>query len=179
MTDLRLVAVVVAAFVSAPAQAQTIYKCRTASGGTTYSGLPCAAGMSTDRVRAQDTPVQPPPAEAPAKETAQSSNARLLDAKVAEALGSGDFSRAKSLAVSVEHWRMIAEAEERVRQQTMGRPRQQVEGGSASASACSEAERSYEIEASSIRRNAPAIAAAREKMQSACRGRETKTTTQR
>ena len=45
----------------------------------------------------------------------------MLDAKVAEALGTGDFRRAKGLALTSEHWQMIAAAEQRINQAVTGR----------------------------------------------------------
>jgi len=92
----------------------------------------------------------------------------MLDAKVAEAIGSGDFSRAKGLAVTPEHWQMISDAEKALRQPTTGRTDADLRAESKNSSACKDAQQSYDVEASSIRKDAAQINAAKRKMYSAC-----------
>jgi len=67
---------------------QTYYKCRTASGGVTYSDKACSQGAQQEQVVSEDDrPQRYEQGYAPAYAAPQrSSKARLLDAKVADAL---------------------------------------------------------------------------------------------
>ena len=153
-----LVAFVLAATLPFAAIGQT-YKCKTPTGGTTFSDVPCPVGMRQEQVA---------PRDAPAYSAPQDSNARMLTAKVAEALGSGDFGRAKGLAVTTEHWQMISNAENGLRQPTTGRTDADLRAESKNSRECKEAQRSYDVEASSIRKDGAQINAAKRMMYSAC-----------
>jgi hypothetical protein len=154
-------------------QAQTIYyKCTPASGGApAYSDTPCRRGESEVRVIA--APVesgQPSPAAAPspAQPTTHERQARLLDAKVAEAISSGDLSRAKGLALTAEHWQMITAAERGGPAPVMGRTSADLRADARNSRECKEAQWSYDVDSSSSRKDAAVIGAARRRMYSAC-----------
>ncbi len=147
-----------------PAIGQTHYKCKTASGGIVFSDVPCPSGSRQEKAEY----VAPQAQQAPQYAAPQSSNARMLDAKVAAALGSGDFSRAKGLAVTPEHWQMISNAENGLRQPTTGRTDADLRAESKNSRECKEAQQSYDVEASSIRKDGAQINAAKRRMYSAC-----------
>lgn len=149
------------------AVAQTHYRCKTASGGTIFSDVPCPSGTRQE----QATYVAPQVRQQPSQDEfapAKSSDARMLDNKVAEAIGSGDFSRAKGLALTAEHWKMISDAEQRIRQPVTGRTNADLRAESKNSRECKEAQQSYDVEASSIRKDAAQIGAAKRRMYSAC-----------
>ena len=141
---------------------QTNYKCRTASGSTVFSDVPCPSGSRQERAEYVAPQAQQQ------YTSSQNSNARMLDAKVAEALGSGDFSRAKGLAVTPEHWQMISNAENGLRQPTTGRTDADLRAEARNSRECKEAQQSYDVEASSIRKDGAQINAAKRKMYSSC-----------
>jgi hypothetical protein len=95
-------------------------------------------------------------------------NARILDAKIMEALGSGDFPRAKGLAVTPEHWRMIAEAEQRQGRSVTGRTSADLRAELQNSTRCREAQRSYETESSSVKKDFAMINATKHRMYVAC-----------
>ena len=141
---------------------QTHYKCRNASGGTVFSDMPCPTGSRQEKAEyaAPQAQQQYP--------SSQNSNARMLDAKVAEALGTGNFSLAKALAVTPEHWQMISNAENSLRQPITGRTDADLRAESKNSQECKEAQRSYDVDASSIRNDGAQINASKRKMYSAC-----------
>ena len=152
---------------SFPAIGQTYYKCKTPSGGTIFSDAPCASGTRQEQVAPGPSPDRQYAApEAPTSQ--RSSDTRALDAKVAEAIGTGDLPRAKRLAVTPEQWRMIAEAEQRYRQPVTGRTDADLRAESKNSQECKDAQWSYDVEASSIRKDAAQINAAKRRMYSAC-----------
>ncbi|MEF8699225.1 MAG: DUF4124 domain-containing protein [Candidatus Accumulibacter sp. UW25] len=158
------------------AAGQTMYKCKTPSGGTLISDTPCASGMRQAQLSPGSSPAPAYPYRSQATMApdgqAQSSNARLLDAKVAEALGSGDFPRAKGLALTAEHWKMIAAAEQQLRQTVTGRTDADLRAEARNSKECKDAQWSYDVEASSIRNDAAQINSAKRRMYSACGMRE-------
>ena len=166
-------AAVVAAFgLPADGQAQTIYyKCRAPGGGaTSYSDTPCRRGESEVRVIAAPADSGPPAtASAPpsGQPSTQERQARLLDAKVAEAIGSGDLSRAKGLALTAEYWQMIAAAERGAAPVT-GRTSADLRADARNSRECKEAQWSYDVDSSSNRKDAAVIGASRRRMYSAC-----------
>ena len=141
---------------------QTHYKCRNASGSTIFSDMPCPSGSRQEKAEyaAPQAQQQYP--------SSQNSNARMLDAKVAEALGTGNFSLAKALAVTPEHWQMISNAENSLRQPITGRTDADLRAESKNSQECKEAQRSYDVDASSIRNDGAQINASKRKMYSAC-----------
>lgn len=161
--EVKALAVLLAFTVALPMSALSqTYKCKTPSGGTTFSDIPCQGGTRQERVI-------PGGQSEPQYQVPQNGNARLLDAKVAEAIGTGDIGKAKGLAVTTEHWRMIAEAEQRPRQGVVtGRTDADLRAEAKNSQECKSAQRSYDVEASSIQRNGAAINAAKHAMYSAC-----------
>ncbi|EXI68979.1 MAG: hypothetical protein AW08_00805 [Candidatus Accumulibacter adjunctus] len=163
-----LAAFLSALFLPSLAFGQTYYKCRTASGTIAYSDAPCPGGTRQEQVLGDNAR---PSQDAPQAQYAapqKDANARLLDAKVAEALGSGDFPRAKGLAVTAEHWRMIAEAEQRQGGGLTGRTSADLRAELQNSTRCREAQRSYEVEASSIKNDRAMINATKRRMYAAC-----------
>lgn len=172
-----------AALLSSLAFGQTYYKCRGPAGRASYADVPCAKGWSEEQVVSEykrpappQRYVQPQQDAAPPQYAQQpqyvppqkSSDARMLDAKVAEALGTGDFRRAKGLALTSEHWQMIAAAEQRINQAVTGRTDADLRAELGKSQECKSAQRSYDIESSSIARNGAAINAAQQRMYAAC-----------
>lgn len=149
--------------------AQATYRCKTPSGGTVFSDAPCTGGTKQESVTVGGgaTDIQGRVA-ADAAATARNGNAALLDAKVAEAIGSGDLTRAKSLALTPQHWQMISDAEQRGRMPLTGRTSADLRMEARNSSECKDAERSYDVEASSIRQNGAQIGASKRRMYSAC-----------
>ncbi len=131
---------------------QTYYKCKTPSGGTVFSDAPCSAG--TRQESAVSGPPSYPQPQYGVQTPAQNSDARMLDAKVAEALGTGNLPRAKSLALTTEHWRMIAEYEQQLGRPVTGRTDADLRAESRNSKECKDAQWSYDVEASSIRKDA-------------------------
>lgn len=162
-----LASFVLTATLSSTGISQTHYRCKTPSGGTIFSDVPCPSGTRQEQATYVSPQVhqQPTQAEYPAAKT---SDARMLDNKVAEAIGSGDFSRAKGLALTAEHWKMIADAEQRIRQPVTGRTDADLRAELKNSRECKEAQQSYDVEASSIRKDAAQINAAKRRMYSAC-----------
>jgi hypothetical protein len=141
---------------------QMNYKCKTPSGGTMFSDTPCPGGS-----RQEQAVYSAPPAQQ--YQAPQNNNARMLDAKVLEALGSGDIGRAKGLAVTPEHWQMISDAEQRGRQAPVtGRTDADLRASAGSSQECKAAQRSYDIEAGSLRHTKATVDAAKRGMYSAC-----------
>lgn len=97
-----------------------------------------------------------------------SPNARLLDAKVAEAIGSGDLRGARALAVTPEHWRMIAEAEQQLRRPVTGKTDADLRAEAKNSRECESAQWSYDLAASANSSKRATVEAARSKMYSAC-----------
>jgi len=166
-------AVLVACGLPAGGQAQTIYyKCQAAGGGaTSYSDTPCRRGESEVRVIAAPAESSTPAtASAPhgGQPSTQERQARLLDAKVAEAIGSGDLSRAKGLALTAEHWQMIAAAERGGPAPVTGRTSADLRADARNSRECKDAQWSYDVDSSSNRKDAAVIGAARRRMYSAC-----------
>ena len=166
-------AVWVACGMPASGQAQTIYyKCKTPGGGaTSYSETPCRRGDTEVRVIAAPAESgQPSPASAPAAAppSTHDRQARLLDAKVAEAIGSGDLARAKGLALTAEHWQMIAAAERGAPAPVTGRTNADLRADARNSQACKDAQWSYDLDSSSSRKDVAVIGASRRRMYSAC-----------
>lgn len=164
-----LIVVLAAALIAAAGSsfAQTTYRCKTPSGGTAFSDAPCAGGAKQESVTvgaATENQNRAPEVAGGVR----NSNAALLDAKVAEAIGSGDLTRAKSLALTPQHWQMISDAEQRGRMPVTGRTSADLRAEARNSSECKDAERSYDVEASSIRQNGAQIGAAKRRMYSAC-----------
>lgn len=153
--------------VAGNASAQTTFRCKTPSGGTVFSDAPCSGGARQEGVIAGGSAEH---ANRPADATgsARNGNSGLLDAKVAEAIGSGDITRAKSLALTPLHWQMIADAEQRGRTTVTGRTSADLRAEARTSSECKDAERSYDVEASSIRHDGAQVGAAKRRMYSAC-----------
>lgn len=148
------------------AMGQMNYKCKTPSGGTMFSDTPCPGGT-----RQEQAVYSPPPAQQYSSQqyqAPQNGNARMLDAKVAEPLGSGDIGKAKGLAVTPEHWQMISNAEQRSRQPTVGRTDADLRAESRNSQECKSAQRSYDIEAGSLSKTKATVDAAKRGMYSAC-----------
>ena len=95
--------------------------------------------------------------------------ANELDAKVAEAIGSGDMTKAKTYALTPKHWQMISDAEQRGRAPVVtGRTSADLRAEAGNSDECKQAKRSYDVESSSIRKNSAQIDATRRLMYSAC-----------
>jgi len=147
--------------------AQTTFRCKTPSGGTVFSDAPCSGGARQESVITGGA-AESANRAAETTGSARNNNSSLLDAKVAEAIGSGDITRAKSLALTPLHWQMIADAEQRGRTTVTGRTPADLRAEAKNSSECKDAERSYDVEASSIRQNGAQIGAAKRHMYSAC-----------
>ena len=166
-TDLKYILAAALIAAAGSSFAQTTYRCKTPSGGTVFSDAPCTSGAKQESVTtggAMETQSRAPDTAG----TARNNNAALLDSKVAEAVGSGDFTRAESLALTPQHWQMISDAEQRGRMQVTGRTSADLRAESKNSSECKDAERSYDVEASSIRKDGAQIGAAKRRMYSAC-----------
>ncbi|SBT05373.1 exported hypothetical protein [Candidatus Accumulibacter aalborgensis] len=143
--------------------AQAHYKCRTASGGTIVSDLPCpsetrqgqAAYNASQARQYSDPEATPAPGAA---------DARMIDDTAAEAPGTSDLDKVKGLAVTPENWQTIFEAEQPVTRRTDA----DLQADSKTSPECKSARRSYDTEASSTPRNRAAIAATKRAMYSAC-----------
>jgi len=160
-------------FTPALTQGQSVYKCKSPSGAIVLSDVACAAGTRQESV----THGEAPAGRTGQQPTAHEMNARLLDNKVAAAIGSGDLSRAREIALTPEHWQWINEAEQgRRSQQPAGRTQADVQADMQGSSACKEAKWSYEVESSSIAKNAAKIDASRRQVNAACGLREPDTT---
>lgn len=162
---LGLAIAVVISVSTGSAFAQTVYKCKTPSGGTVFSDAPCSSGAQQEKAVTYTAPTntyQAAPNEVPIRES------RTLDAKVAEAIGSGDLSKAKTLALTPLHWQMISEAEQRAQMPVTGRTSADVRAEARTSQECKAAERHYEIEAGSISKNYAQIDAAKHRMYSEC-----------
>lgn len=161
----RTVVIILSSLLAFPLTAigQTHYKCRTASGGAIVSDLPCPSETRQGQAayNASQARQYSDPEAAPAPPNA---DARMLDDKAAEALGSGDFDKVKGLAVTPENWQKIFEAEQPVTGRTDADPH----ADSKTSPECKSARRSYDMEASSTARNRAAIAATKRAMYSAC-----------
>jgi len=155
-------ACVLFAGLSSPGLAQAQYKCKTETGSTIFSDRPCPTGTR------QEQAAQAPAPSRQFDAAPTNGSARMLTAKVAEALGSGDFARAKSLALTPEHWQMIAAAEQGTRRTVTGRTDADLRAEAKNSPECQSAQRSYEVEASSIRKDAAQINATKRRMYSAC-----------
>lgn len=95
-----LLAMLLAAPLACGAQ---IYRCKDQAGKTIMQQTPCDGGMM----------VSPPSQRQGNQQPAQNPEARQLTALVAEALSRRDYPRAESLAVTAEHWDMIANSRAR------------------------------------------------------------------
>jgi hypothetical protein len=141
-----------------------LYKCVSPTGATSFRDVPCSTADRQQRMRAEAVGGQADGYRQPSTAERQ---AALLDAKVAEAIGSGDIPRAKGLALTADHWRMISEAESG-RPITTGRTRSDLRAEAKNSRECKDAQWSYDVDASSIRKDAASIGAARRRMYSAC-----------
>ena len=163
----RIFAVAVAVTViTGSAYAQTTYRCKTPSGGTVFSDAPCFGGARQESVVTGSTSSVNRTVDS--GNFGGSSNANLLDAKVAEAIGSGDMTRARTLALTPQHWQMISDAEQRKSATVTGRTSADLRAEARNSSECKDAERSYDNDASSILQNGAQIDAAKRRMYSAC-----------
>lgn len=162
--QVALFAIAATATTTAFAQA---YKCRAPNGSTVFSDMPCSGATKTDRAV-----VDLAPSDAGGSSSYRSVGAArdsaLLDAKVAEAVGSGNFALARTLAMTEKHWQMIAAAESRKNAPVVGRTTADVRYEARNSSECRDAKMSYENEASSIMKNTEAINAKRRAMYGAC-----------
>jgi hypothetical protein len=151
-----------------PVIGQTHYKCKTGSGSTIFSDAPCPTGTRQEQAVSVTNQArqyaEPDPYSAPPR----NSDARMLDAKVAEALGTGNLPRAKSLALTTEHWKMISDHEQQQGRPITGRTDADLRAESRNSKECKDAQWSYDVEASSIRKDAAQIGAAKRRMHSAC-----------
>jgi hypothetical protein len=143
---------------------QTLFKCVAPNGATSFRDVPCATTDRQQQMRAEAVGGQPDGSRQPSTAERQ---AAMLDAKVAEAIGSGDIPRAKGLALTADHWRMISEAENG-RPTTTGRTRSDLRADARNSRECKEAQWSYDVDASSNRKDAAVIDASRRRMYSAC-----------
>ena len=141
-----------------------LYKCVAPNGSTSFRDVPCATTDRQQQMRAEAVGGQADGYRQPSTAERQ---AAMLDAKVAEAIGSGDIPRAKGLALTADHWRMISEAENG-RSITTGRTRSDLRAEAKNSRECKEAQWSYDVDASSIRKDAASIGAARRRLNSAC-----------
>ncbi|WP_374682374.1 DUF4124 domain-containing protein [Accumulibacter sp.] len=160
---------VVSVAMSSTAIGQTYYKCKTPSGGTAFSDAPCSGGDREQQVFQGSVQAYPNPREVartPDRETS------MLDAKVAEALATRDFSKAKSLAVTEKQWQMVSDAEQRYERRD-----DELRAESRRSQDCERAQWSYDLAAGSNSSTGATIGAAKRRMYSACGMREPDTTT--
>lgn len=105
--------ILLGAFYATFACAQT-YKCRNASGQAVYADSPCAVSSKIEKVipfaenRVSNTGAT---ASKPNIPSAHQNNLRYLDMKIDEAISVRDFSWARQLALTQEHWKKINNAE--------------------------------------------------------------------
>ncbi len=138
-----------------------LHKCIDARGRTSYQDFPCGEAPRFTPPAA----ITPAPADAPAETAAVSPSARQLDARVKAAIASGDLDRARALAVTVEQWEWIAEAERARQQQAVsGRTQSDLRAEKSASQACGDARRSYELES----RSPESIEKAKQLMYEAC-----------
>ena len=154
---------------SSTALGQTYYKCKTPSGGTAFSDAPCSGGDREEEVFKGSGQAYPNPRDA---DRTRNSETRVLDAKVSEALATGDFSRARSLAVTEKQWQMVSEAERRYEDRD-----DELRAESRRSEDCKKAQWSYDLAAGSNSSNRATVGAAKRRMYSACGMREPDTTT--
>ncbi|MEF8730702.1 MAG: DUF4124 domain-containing protein [Candidatus Accumulibacter meliphilus] len=110
MKNVAALLVLSVAMLSSPALGQAYYKCKTPSGGTAFSDAPCSGEDREEQIFQGSSQAYPDQRDAA---RTRNSEARVLDAKVAEAVATGDFGKAKSLAVTEKQWQTIAAAERR------------------------------------------------------------------
>ncbi|MDD2742699.1 MAG: hypothetical protein PHV02_10515 [Rhodocyclaceae bacterium] len=91
-----------------------------------------------------------------------------LTSKVAGALASNDLSRARELALTQEHWKMISDAERRINTPVTGRTKADVRVEASQSRECRDAKMSYENESSSIKKDYALIDSAKRMMYAAC-----------
>lgn len=138
-----------------------IYKCRNDKGGTEFSDKPCRVGSVTVSISENLYPST----QSSFQPQTNSPNAyqSTLDHMVDEAIGTGDLRRAKELALTSDHWEKIRLAETPTQKSDAELKIQQ-----ANSDECSQAKRSYQLEAGAIRQNESLINSKKRLMYSAC-----------
>ena len=142
-----------------------VYKCKDPSGKFVYSDRPCDA--KTESVRKLDSPAyQPDRTERyGSNNSLNTSDGQRLDTAVKSAIASRDFRHARELALTPMHWEWIKEAEKPPKKTEANLRWEQL-----NSQECKQAQRSFDIEASSVKRNLAEIERKRQRELSACGG---------
>lgn len=142
-----------------------VYKCKDTSGKLVYSDRPC--DVKAETVKRLDGPAhQTNRTERYSIDSDSNvSDSQKLDAAVQRAIVSRDFRHAKELALTPKHWEWIKEAEKGPAKTEANLRWEQL-----NSRECKQAQRSFDIQASSVKKDLAEIERMRERERSACGG---------
>lgn len=142
-----------------------VYKCKDTSGKLVYSDRPC--DVKAETIKRLDGPAhQTNRTERYSIDSDSNvSDSQKLDAAIQRAIVSRDFRHAKELALTPKHWEWIKEAEKGPAKTEANLRWEQL-----NSQECKQAQRSFDIQASSVKRDLAEIERKRQRELSACGG---------
>lgn len=87
------------------------YKCVSDSGAIEFSDKPCLGAKSVEGVKIQDNRLSGPSPRSRSTYQSNDPHVAQLDTLVMKAIAMKDYAKARDLAVTQDHWAMIAAAE--------------------------------------------------------------------